>query len=192
MFSSTDLNDMQHAAMIRKNVLIRNIAQRCAPKILEDIKNVLDKDVIKQLMKEKCNTFLHPADLKLSIYGYDKRRIVNNGDLVVRMHDVMEKTDLLFLLVDEFGYKNFRLTTQMVDTMEGWREIILHYYPNGTPQWLRQVDPTMPPLIRASLAVPPPAMRSETVIPPSPVPVMNPEDDYDDYCCSHSYCAYNN
>jgi hypothetical protein len=171
MFSTTDLNKMFQTTLYRKNEMMSDIAQSHVPNVLHDIKKVLNSESIKDRLMQKCKTFVHPKDLNIGIYGYNKNKIVHTDGLTVRLSHVIESTDLLFQLLDMFGHGQFRLTTRTMDGLDGWKEILLHYYPGGVPLKLRQLDPMMPPL-----DAPGPAdMHQEPLLPPSPIP-MNPED----------------
>ena len=170
---------MFQTTLYRKNEMMSNIAQNHVPNVLSNIKNILNSESIKHRLMEKCKTFLHPKDLNIGIYGYNKNKIVHSDGLTVRLSHVIESTDLLFQLLDMFGHEHFRLTTRTMDGLDGWKEILLHYYPSGVPLKLRQLDPMMPPL-----DAPGPADMQQ-LLPPSPIP-MNPEDDECNY--PECYC----
>ena len=181
MFSTTDLNKMFQTTLYRKNEMMSEIAQSHVPNVLHDIKKVLNTESIKNRLMLKCKTFIHPKDLNIGIYGYNKNKIVHNDGLTVRLGHVIESTDLLFQLLNMFGHEQFRLTTRTMDGLDGWKEILLHYYPGGVPLKLRQLDPMMPPLDASGADD-----IHQEALPPSPIPMNAEDDERDDY--GRCYC----
>lgn len=172
---------MFQTTLYRKNEMMSEIAQSHVPNVLHNIKKVLNTESIKDRLMQKCKTFIHPKDLNIGIYGYNKNKIVHNDGLTVRLGHVIESTDLLFQLLNMFGHEQFRLTTRTMDGLDGWKEILLHYYPGGVPLKLRQLDPMMPPLDASGADD-----IHQEALPPSPIPMNAEDDERDDY--GRCYC----
>ena len=146
MFSNTELSSLFVISNTRRHVLKQQIAQSHVHNILNVVKENLDPESIKRRLTHACKTFNHPSELNIGIYVYYENSVIDNLNVTVLMKDVINKTDFLYRLLDEFDHNFFRLTTCAIPNMKGYREIVLNYYPYGVSEKLKQDDPTMPPL----------------------------------------------
>lgn len=170
-FSKNDINELFTITVKREWQVLDQCVRRHENSVFRNICKILDKDSILQRLKDVSNEHVNPWELKIPIYGYDRSKKMEEGfratlDDVINSQSVLYRLDEMFNGVSD-GPPRFRVSTRtMQNGPVGWSEIMLNYFPHGVPVEIIRDDPEMPPLESGRTAP----------IPPSPIPMMDPQD----------------